>query len=92
MATARPRQAAIVAAHRLGGDPDPTMRPVVKATMKRLASEYGRPKNPAGGLTSDGRRREGHGANPRGHQENRQRKGTEAQPRCVPRCTWRSCR
>ena len=27
--------------HRLGGDPDPTMRPLVKATMKRLASEDG---------------------------------------------------
>ena len=38
MATARLRLAAIAAAHRLGGHPDPTSRPLVKATMKRLES------------------------------------------------------
>ena len=34
LATARTRLAAIAAAHRLGGHPDPTTRPLVKATMK----------------------------------------------------------
>ena len=53
MATARMRLAAIAAAHRLGGHPDPTSRPLVKATMKRLAREYGKPKKQAKGLTSD---------------------------------------
>ncbi len=37
IATARMRLAAIAAAHRLGGHEDPTTRPLVKATMKRLA-------------------------------------------------------
>ena len=32
-------------AHRLGGHPDPTSRPLVKATMTRLARERGRPRN-----------------------------------------------
>ena len=52
MATARMRQAAIAAAHRLGGQEDPTTRPLVKATMKRLAREYGNPRKQAKGLTS----------------------------------------
>ena len=53
LATARTRLAAIAAAHRLGGHPDPTTRPLVKATMKRLAREYGKPRKQAKGLTSD---------------------------------------
>ena len=44
LATARLRLAAVAAAHRLGGHEDPTSRPVVKATMKRLAREYGKPR------------------------------------------------
>ena len=51
MATARMRLAAIAAAHRLGGHEDPTTRPLVKATMKRLAREYGKPRKQAKGLT-----------------------------------------
>ena len=53
LATAHARLAAIAAAHRLGGHPDPTTRPLVKATMKRLAREYGKPRKQARGLTSD---------------------------------------
>ena len=53
MATARMRLAAVAAAHRLGGHGDPTTRPLVKATMKRLAREYGKPVKQAKGLTSE---------------------------------------
>ena len=53
MATPRMRLAAIAAAHRLGGHGDPTTRPLVKATMKRLAREYGKPREQAKGLTSE---------------------------------------
>ena len=53
LATARMRLAAIAAAHRLGGHEDPTTRPLVKATTKRLAKEYGNPRKHAKGLTSD---------------------------------------
>ena len=53
LATARMRLAAIAAAHRLGGHEDPTTRPLVKATMKRLAKEYGKPRKQAKGLTSE---------------------------------------
>ena len=53
LATARMRLAAIAAAHRLGGHADPTTRPLVKATTKRLAKEYGKPRKHAKGLTSD---------------------------------------
>ena len=53
LATARMRLAAIAAAHRLGGHEDPTTRPLVKATTKRLAKEYGKPRKHAKGLTSD---------------------------------------
>ena len=53
LATARLRLAAIAAAHRLGRHPDPTSRPLVKATLKRLAREHGKPKKQARGLTSD---------------------------------------
>ena len=45
--------AAIAAAHRLGGHEDPTTRPLVKATMKRLPREYGKPRKRAKGLTSE---------------------------------------
>ena len=45
--------AAIAAAHRLGGHPDVTSRPLVKAMLKRLAREYGKPKKQAKGVTSD---------------------------------------
>ena len=53
LATARMRLAAIAAAHRLGRHEDPTTRPLVKATVKRLVREYGKPKKQAKGLTSD---------------------------------------
>ena len=53
LATARMRLAAIATAHRLGGHEDPTTRLLVKATVKRLAREYGRPKKQAMVLTSD---------------------------------------
>ncbi len=53
LATARMRLAAIAAAYRLGGHEDPTTRPLVKATMKRLAKEYGKPRKQAKGLTSE---------------------------------------
>ena len=53
LATARMRLAAIAAAHRLGGHPDPTSRPLVKATMKSLAREYGKPRKQAKALTSE---------------------------------------
>ncbi len=53
MATARMRLAMITAAHRLGGHEDPTTRPLVKATMKRLAREYGKPRKRTKGLTSE---------------------------------------
>ena len=36
---------------RLGGHEDPTARPLVKATMKRPAREYGKPRKQAKGLT-----------------------------------------
>ena len=53
LATVRLRLAAIAAAHHLGGHPDLTSRPLVQATMKRLAREYGKPKKQAKGLNSD---------------------------------------
>ena len=53
LATAPTRLAAITAAHRLGGHPDPVSRPLVKATLKRLAREYGKPRKQAKGLTSE---------------------------------------
>ena len=45
--------AAIAAAHHLGGHEDPTTRPLVKAAMKRLPREYGKPRKRAKGLTSE---------------------------------------
>ena len=45
--------AAIAAAHRLGKHPDPVKDPLVKATLKRLAREYSKPRKQANGLTSE---------------------------------------
>ena len=53
LATARSRLAAIAAAHRLGQRPDPASAPLVKATLKRLGREYGKPRKQARGFTSD---------------------------------------
>ena len=53
LATVRLRLAAIAAAHRLGGHEDPTSRPMVKATLKRLAREHGKPRKQARGLTKE---------------------------------------
>ena len=65
LATARLRLAAIAAAHRLGGHSDPTSRPLVKATVKRMAREYGKPRKQAKGLTSEALGAgQGHGADP----------------------------
>ena len=81
MATARLRLAAVAAAHRLGGHPDPTARPLVKATFKRLAREYGKPRKQARGLTSDALAAVKATAGiQRVHQGKRRRKETEAAP------------
>ena len=53
LATVRLRLAAIAAAHRLGGHEVPTSRPLVKATMKRLAQNHGKPRKQARGLTKE---------------------------------------
>ena len=53
LATARLYLAAIAAAHRLGGHEDPTSSPLVKATLKRLARDHGKPRKQARGLTSE---------------------------------------
>ena len=53
LATARSRLAAVSAAHRWGGHPDPASRPLVKATLKRLGREHGRPRKQARGLTAE---------------------------------------
>ena len=53
LATARLYLAAIAAAHRLGGHEDPRSKPLVKATLKRLARQYGKPRKQAKGLTSE---------------------------------------
>ena len=80
LATARTRLAAVAAAHRLGGHPDPTTRPLVKATMKRLAREYGKPRKQARGLTSDALPAVNATARiQRVHQGKRRRRETEAQ-------------
>ena len=44
LTTAHNRLAAIAAAHRLGKCPDPVKDTLVKATLKRLAREYGKPR------------------------------------------------
>ena len=53
LATARLRLAAIAAAHRLSKRSDPTAEPLVKATIKRLSREHGRPRKQAKGLTGE---------------------------------------
>ena len=53
LSTARLYLAAIAAAHRLGGHEDPRSKPLVKATLRRLAREYGKPRKQAKGLTSE---------------------------------------
>ena len=53
LTTVRLRLAAIAAAHRLGGYEDPASRPLVKATMKRLAREHGKPRKQAKGLMKE---------------------------------------
>ena len=53
LSTARNRLAAVAAAHRLGKHPDPVKDPLVKATLKRLAREYGKPRKQAKGLTAE---------------------------------------
>ena len=42
-----------MATARLGGHEDPTTRPLVKATLKRLAREYEKPRKQAKRLTSE---------------------------------------
>ena len=80
LATARLRLAAIAAAHRLGGHPDPTARPLVKATMKRLGREYGKPRKQANGLTNERLAAVKATARiQRVHQGKRRRKETESQ-------------
>ena len=53
LTTARNRLAAIAAAHRLDKHRDPLKDSLVKATLKRLAREYGKPRKQAKVLTSD---------------------------------------
>ena len=53
LATARLCLVAIAAAHRLAGHEDPTSRPLVKATMKRLAREHGKPRKQAKELSKE---------------------------------------
>ena len=53
LATARRRLAAVSAAHRLASHPDPASRPLVKATLKRLGREHGKPRKQARGLTAE---------------------------------------
>ena len=65
LATARSRLAAVSAAHRLAGHPDPASRPLVKATLKRLGREHGKPRKQA--------------RTQRVHQGRRRRKETEPQ-------------
>ena len=80
LATARLRLAAIAAAHRLCGHPDPTSRPLVNATMKRLAREYGKPRKQANGLTNERLAAVKATARiQRVHQGKRRRKETESQ-------------
>ena len=45
--------AAIVTARRLSKHQGPTSRPLVKATLKRLPREYGKPRKQAKGFTSE---------------------------------------
>ena len=79
LATARNRLAAIAAAHRLGKHEDPVKDPMVKATLKRLAREYGKPREQAKGLTNEilAAVKATHGS--RVHKGKRRRKETEDQ-------------
>ena len=80
LTTARNRLAAIAAAHRLGKHPDPVKDPLVKATLKRLAREYGKPRKQANGLTSEALAAVKATARiQRVHQGKRRRKETESQ-------------
>ena len=71
LATARNRLAAIAAAHRLGKHPDPVKDPLVKAMLKRLSRDYGKPRKQAKGLG----RSQGDGADPAGPQGQAPAKG-----------------
>ena len=53
LATARIYLAAIAANYKLDGQPDPTERPLVRATLKRLARGHGRPRRQAVPLTAE---------------------------------------
>ena len=53
LATARSRLSAIAAAHRLGRHPNPASDPLVQATLKRMAREYGKARKQARGLTAE---------------------------------------
>ena len=53
LATARTYLAAIAAAHRLGAYADPTAHTIVRATLKRLGREHGRPQRQAKPLTAE---------------------------------------
>ena len=80
LTTAGNRLAAIAAAHRLGKHPDPVKDPLVKATLKRLAREYGKPRKQANGLTSEALAAVKATARiQRVHQGKRRRKETESQ-------------
>ena len=74
------RLAAIASAHRLGNHPDPTPFPLVRATLKRLAREHGKPRRQAKDLTSDALAAVKATARiQRVHQGKRRRKETESQ-------------
>ena len=67
------------AAHRLGGYPDPTSLPLVKATLKRLAREHGKGRPKATGLAFEALAAiKAKARIQRIHQGNRRRKETEA--------------
>ena len=53
LAPDRSRLEPVSAAHRLAGHPDPASRPLVKATLKRLGREHGRPRKQARGLIAE---------------------------------------
>ena len=91
LATARLRLAAIAAAHRLGGHPDPAGRPLIKATLKRLAREHGKPRKQAKGLTSESlagsKPRQGSSGSTGARSAGKKQKQP---PRKGPSSTWRS--
>ena len=81
------------AGHRLGGHPDPTPGQLVKATLKRVAREHGKPRKQAKRLTSEpwprSRRRRGSSGPTRAGASARE---SEAQAARRARWTWSSCR